>query len=368
MMRAVSLLVRSVLYQSDAGEAEDVITSVLSLTDLSAWDQWVAEHLPMASFVPSDFLSQMASAGSIPWTEQDIHGLIARLLMPELPAFGRNLLLYIGFGVAASILHALNNDRNHALPEGVLHMLGGCLVLTTTLPLLKDTAAMLRAVSQTAQIMLPGILSFLAAFDFSSSGAAVSEGIATVCGGVISAATGIILPLTLMGGVLYAMDGFGHDRLYPLGNACLRIGRWLLRGGTGLYLAVQGIKSAVAVHGDSLLYRSAKLAAGGLPYIGGLASGSFDTVLYGMLYIRSLLGVTGVCVVSIFMLRPALRILLSFLSVRMASICVLPLGIDGYGRILNGMGEMLRLVLSLHITVWIMLFAVFGLALGIWQM
>ena len=367
MIVGILLLMPFCLRQSESPETEDTLSSILAVTDITAWDTWFRENVQGIAFVPSEFLSQTVLNGAVPWNSEQIQSDLPRLLLKSASPFIGRFMLYMGFGVIASILSALRPKGEETLTDSVMRLLSGCMVLAAVMPTVTETVEALRQIESGVEILLPGLIGFLSAFDFSASGEALSEGMAALCGGFLSAITGAIVPLALIGGVLFVIDGFRPGRLSPIGGVCFRAGRWTLRVGSAAFLTAQSIKGTVAMQSDTLLYRSAKLAAGGLPYVGGIVSGSFDTIMHCMKFVRSILGLTGILVLSGFLLFPVFRLLGEFAVLRLAAALTTPLGQTGYTQVLESSADMLRLLLASQIIFWVLLIVMVGIGMGIWQ-
>lgn len=364
LLTAALLFVPLALLGTESEEPRDELRLVLNRLDLSAWDRWFVEQNPYLPFVPSDFLAEAALNGTV---SADAEGIADRLLSAvrnEWQPYGNKLLLYCGFGVLCAIASALETPNRSALPGGVLKLLGGCLVLGAAAPAAADAANRLRLLKSGTEALLPPILGFFALVDASAGQAALSEGLSALTDGMIALVSDWIVPLSITGGVLHALDGVSRDRFSEIGNLCFRAGRWLLRLGSSLYLCVSAVRGSVAAKADSLLLSTARLMAGSLPYVGGMLSGSADTVLKCLALVRSLLGWTGMLVLILAMLRPVLSLLMEYAAMKLAALLLRSFAPSGFADILSKTAGMLGLLTASTVTVLLLVAGYVGLVMG----
>ena len=346
--------------QEGETDGEAMLRQVLSRLDLSEWDRWFIAQDPSVEFVPSDFLLGAArgSAGadtllqSLPearWSE-------AKETLGDLAAL-------LGFGVLCAVLHALQPD-GAAVPDAVLRLLGGGLVLTRCALLLRTAANLLTTVRSVTDSLLPLLLMLFAAFDL-SAGAGSKSGMTLLMDGMIRLSTDLLFPLALVGCVLTALDGFASDRLAPVGAFCHRAARWTLRLGSAFYLAVTAVRALVAARADSLLLRSARIAAGTLPDVGRLTAEAVDLYASVLETARSLLGLCAILMLCLALLRPVVRVVCRMLALRLAAAIVAPLGQSAYAKQLEAGSSMMGIAASAVIVTLTMALALIALSMGV---
>ena len=348
-------------------EAADGLRAVLSTLDLSDWDRWMAENDPDIAFVPSEFLADAVLQGTVLTEPETLLERILQFVGTDAVSLLKKAAVCIGFGILVALTTAIRQEGNAVMPDGVVRLLGGCLVLGLSTPVLRDAAMLLDRISDGAQRLLPVLLGYFAMFDLSAGSALLNPSISLLCEGMIRSVTDAVFPLALIGGVLYALDLSGDGRLAAVGQTCLKGGQWLIGIGSSLYLAVTAVRGTVAVQSDNLLFRTAKLAAGSLPFVGNLAAGSVETMYQSVLLIRSTLGLTGILLLGAVMLRPIMRLMLERVMLKACAVLLEPLGIRAYAELLNRIGTVMGLVFAAVLVTLLMLSVTVGLITGVWQ-
>ncbi|MBR0081932.1 MAG: hypothetical protein IJP98_04235 [Clostridia bacterium] len=343
-------------------ETGTVLRQILNRLDLASWDRWFLAENPGVDFVPSDFLLTAALSGTVE-TESVWEAAPALLLASAKQALG-DLLVFIGFGVLCAVLTAVRSDGGGAVSDAVLRLLGGGLVLTRCVLLLKNAADIMRAIRAATEALLPVLLTLFTAFGL-SAGAGLGSGMTLLTDGMIRLATDVLFPLALVGGVLTALDAFGSDRLAPIGSFCHRAARWTLRIASALYLSVTAVRAAVAARADTLLLRSARIAAGALPNVGRLTSDAVELFAQCFGTVRSLLGVTASLALALALLRPILGMVAELLALRLAAAIVAPLGQGAYARVLDSASGMLGIAVSALAVTVTMAITVLVLTMGV---
>ncbi len=360
-------LMPAVFLQAEQPEPQEEIRWILNELDLAEWDRWFAAQDPYIEFVPSDFLIRSVTNGTA--ASQPLFS-VDSVWKYGLSAFSeqsKTLVILIGFAVLAAAVSGFQIGVFSEIPQSVLRLLGGSLVLGIFLPKLQSCAETLRVFRSASEAMLPFLLGIFTMFDLSAGGAELNTGIGILCEGMIRLAADVVFPLAVIGCVLQILDCFGEERAASVGAFCHRFARWTLRVGASLYLLVAAVRGSIANHTDSLLFRSAKLAAGALPQLGNLASDSVDTIWRCMLSIRSMLGVTGILMLGSLTAGPLIRLAVQVVILRLSGAVAGMLGVHAYGRTLESAASMMGLALSALTAVFLMETALIGLLMGVLQ-
>ena len=349
--------------ESEEGEEPEEMRMVLHQLDLREWDRWFIAQDPAIPFVPSDFLTaalQNDPLPKIPAPEKLLPSLLGSAAKPLLT----ELFTLVGFGVLCAVLSALSPGFGGIVPEGVLRLLGGGLVLAFCVPILQNTASLLSLLANTAESLLPLLGAFFAVFGL-TGGDAIETGISVLSGGMLRLCRDVLFPLALIGCVLTALDGFGQDRLAPIGALCHRAARWILRMATAFYGTVTAVRGVAKAHTDSLLLRTARIAAGALPEIGRLTADTADVFAACVLSVRSLLGITAALMLLAVLLRPVAALLMQVFALRLASAILSPFGQNGYVSLLRTAASMMGIALSALAAAILLLLVLLSTAMGV---
>ena len=367
VLTALLVLLPVTLLAAEETERTDDLRLILNELDLSEWDRWFVESAPDTEFVPSEFLTTVMLEGTVPNEPSDWMVGLRNAVRAEFLLIARKGILYLGFGVLTAFIGGVLPLENSDTAEIAVRVLGGCMVLGLCSPALQETVALLERIRDGAQVLLPALLGFFSLFDFSASGPVLTSQIAFLSDVAIRIGIDWVIPLALLGGMVQALDCFHGQRIGSISRLCLRIGRWLLRIASSVYLTVTAIRGTVAVHADSVFFRTAKLATGSLPFVGGLVSGSVDTLFECVRLTRSMLGLTGVLVLGGTVLKPMIRLLLEQLMLKGCAALMLPLGAQSYAELLLRLSDMFGLILLVVIVSYVWTAGTVGLVMGVWQ-
>lgn len=354
------------VWADDAGQIEQDLTEILRQLDLSEWDAWFSEQGGTDAFVPSKYLKASVLGENDSTWEWEIGQKWQELLRAPLQKSLRSFLWYLGFGVVAVCVNGLRvgNGLDDSV-EYVSATLAGCLSLTVAVPLVMDAKKMMETVAMGYEVVFPILLGCLTLFGMNRSGMALEPLSLTLVGGVIGCIKTVVFPLALVGGVLAALNGLGGGRNAEFSKLCYRAAKWVLGIVSSLYLALTAFKSSVAVQADGVLLKTTKIAAGSLPFVGGLVSDSVDTVYRCLLLVRSALGVTGILVLALAVLQPLLALFLQRCALKLAAACLRPIGPVGYADTLHSIGDMLGIVVLCVMAVLVMGAMTVGMVMGI---
>ncbi len=364
---ALLVLLPVTLLSAEDTERTDDLRLILNELDLSEWDRWFIESAPDTEFVPSEFLTKVMLEGTVPTEPADWMEGLWNTARSEFLLIARKGILYLGFGVLLALIGGVLPADNSDTAETAVQVLGGCMILGLCAPALQDTVALLERIKEGAQVLLPVLLGFFSLFDFSASGPVLTSQIAFLSDVAIQIGVDWVVPLALLGGIVQAFDCFRRQRLGSISRLCFRIGRWVLRIVSSVYLMVTAIRGTVAVHADSVFFRTAKLAAGSLPFVGGLVSGSVDTLFECVRLTRSMLGLTGILVLGGTVWNPIVRLLLERLMLKVCAALMLPLGTQSYAELLLRMSDLFGLILLVVIVSFVLTAGTVGLVMGVWQ-
>lgn len=132
---------------------------------------------------------------------------------------------------------------------------------------------------------------------------------------VLTALTdGVLLPLamTLFAlGLLEAIGGEGGGALVGMTGSVRRLFLWLVGVVTAVLAAALAMQSVISSAADSAAMRAARFAAADLlPLVGGAVSGALSAAASGLLYVKSIVGVSSVAALLFLSLPVLVRLLL----------------------------------------------------------
>ncbi len=266
----------------------------------------------------------------------------------ELPSLRTRLILLI----APALLWAVNR---HLLSGGelsetagfVCFLCGACVLLDMVreyIVLVQETIA--RTSSLTAQFfpILSGLLSVSGA---AGKANAVSP-LVTLLGGAMNAFLQRAVSVLCSGAAVTAVAGNLTERvpLQGLFKLFCTVGNWLMGSIMAAFAALMSFGGVVGSGRSGITMRAVKYAVGTLlPVVGGDVAGTMDVMTAGASAVCGAAGVTGVIVMLILCLRPAVRLISGMLCCMLASALTEPVADGALKRCMDQMSQVVRLLL-----------------------
>lgn len=332
---------------ADAEEVKDGIEALLDTVDLAEWDDWFRENGTEGGALPSEYLHSLANTDASLISGTAIETLAVRIL-PSLKGAALRTVLYLGL----AILYAAADGISDATAVGetartALRVSASGTVLAAAFLEIRTAARMLTVVDRTAEILLPVLVGFLTLSGMTNSAALIPVSHALMTEAVLKLIRIFVVPLSVLGGVLLALDASGTGRLSSVGKLMHRAARWILGTVCALFLIVTAVRSAAAGSADGVLLKTTKLAAGSIPSIGALLSESVDAGFQCLRFVRSVLGLTGCVLILSIAMQPVLSIAAARCALRASALLAEPLSGRPYAELLRGIGDtMHNLMLS----------------------
>lgn len=337
------LLPLCVLFEST--DAQDGAEALLGTVDLSEWDAWFSEELPEVPFRPSDFVASIARLED-PVSEQGLIEHTVSFVLPSLKTAVGKLVLFLAIGIMAATLNGMTSaDSAAETAKAAFRIAAACIALTAVFSELRGVYRMLQTVRSASEWLLAPLLAFLTLGGMEHTAGLLGTSFALLSSAIVRVLEGIVVPLGCIGGVLITLDACASGRLASVGRLILRAAYWLLGilcTGFGLLSAIRG---AAAAGADGLLLRTAKLAAGSLPTVGGVVSDSVDTAYQCLLFVKNALGVGGAVLVLLICAKPILSAFCTRCSLRAASMLSEPLSGKPYADLLRALSDMMQVLM-----------------------
>lgn len=367
LLMGLLLLLVPLAAWEDNETVQDGLGQILTEIDLSEWDAWFRAENGDSSFVPSEFLTSAVLEGNTALGEEEWTDTWKRMAMEGARTAVWHFVLYLGVGVFSAIAGGLRQGALDDTIEQMTTTIGGCIAMGMFLPLLEEARKMMQAAQEGFSVLFPVLMGILLLFGM-QNGAAVMEPVSAVLSGaVLNCMRGIVFPLCVAGGIFAAWNGIGGGRTDGYGRLFLKAAKWVIGVVSSLYLTATAIKSSVAIHTDTLLLKTTKLATGSLPFVGGLVSDSVDTAYRCILLVKNAVGVTGILLLVFVILRPILHLVLERFALKLASALCTPFCGNGYPRVLEQIGNALGIVTASVIAVLVMGIGTVGLLMGVGQ-
>ena len=344
MLHAVLFLLPFCLFQ-ESDDVKEGADALLGTVDLAEWDEWFQKEAPDIPFCPSEFVQGIVNMEETDDT-QTIIDRVGRLLLPTAKTGCAKLILFTGIGILAGLLSGVSSDAS--VFEAATHafrIAASCTVLTAAATEIQGAYGMLHTVSVLAERALPVLIGFLTLCGMEHSASAMLPLFTILSAWMIRVIETMVIPLGCIGGVLISFDTCANGRLASLGRLFLRAARTVL-GVIGLGYGLFGtFRAAAAVNADGLMIRTAKLAAGSLPAVGGIVSESVETAYRCMLFVRNALGLGCAAMLLLACARPVLNVFVLRCAARASSALSEPISGKAYAELLHGISDLLHILM-----------------------
>ncbi len=349
------------------GEDESVselLTWILAEVDLSEWDAYFRREDGQSAglLLPTELVSALVYEGGAGTETDAALRAVYALTKDTLPQAAALLAALCGLalltGMTEQMLPSPDGIRSVAMLS--LRAVTGCLALLAVWRQVAACRDALTSIATLSEVLLPVLLGLLTMFGQTFGATALRSGLALLSGAVTKGLYGLVFPLAVMGGVTGVIDTLSDRREEGVSGLFFGACRVIIGVCTTGYVLLTSVQGMVASAQDGLLLRTGKLAAGSLPVLGGLVGGSLDTVFSLLSVVRNAVGLTGIVLVALWLLRPALQLALFLLALHAAAFVCAPLGAGKLAQGVRALSRMLGILLSALVAAAAML----GVALG----
>lgn len=209
-----------------------------------------------------------------------------------------------------------------------------CLALLGALTLYVQAAGELWKVMEKSaeflEVAFPALLLLLTAVGGTASSTALQPAALLLSGTIAGGIRSVIMPLALLGGISGMLDKlFSKSRMQELSKLLTKTAKWMMGIVSTIFIGSTSIRGLAAASFDSVTLRSAKYAAGSLlPVVGGMVSGTMDTMLGCAVLVKSGAGIAAFLIICATVLTPLAKAACTVLIFRTAAAFSQPLG-DG---------------------------------------
>lgn len=351
---------------------EDGVGDWMQKIDTSSWDEVLAELPDEVRWVIGDtdaagLIERLALTG-VSGTDGGWMDALKNLFFTELRAGSGQLLALLALAVFSALVSSL-------APEGgvqeaasfVLRCLALTYVLGTFFTMTTACTKTIRTVASFLELAFPALLTLLTAV-----GGTVSTGVLQPATALLTSSVGklldaAVLPLIITGGVLGMLDRLaGKARLGELAKLSAKTGKWLIGIVSTVFVGATSLRVLSAATFDGVSLKTAKYAASSLlPIVGGMVSGTMDTVLGCAALVRSAAGVTAMLVITAAMVSPLASLLSRMLLFRLAAAVTQPIADKKLGELYTAAADALGELFAVTLTVGLCFLITAALVIGV---
>ena len=349
------LLIPGLLF-TETDEVQDGIDALAGTVDLSEWDEWFRSIDGDQAILPSDLMKQLIGMQMPDLNAFSAKSIVSRLTISLKPTAAKACLL-VGLAVIGASLQGLSDASSIGeTSQTVFRICTSAAVLVILLTEIRTAVNAVAATSHTAELALPAIVGLLMMNGMENTAALLPASYVLLSDLVLRVFEIWIMPMSVIGGVLTALDVGITGRLAAIGRLLQRAAKWILGTVCSVYLIVTAARSVAAVSTDSLMLKTTKYAAGSIPAVGSLLSESVDTALQCLRFVRNALGLTGCFMLLSVAVKPVIAVFLSRSCLRASSLLSEPLAGKPYAELLRGAGDTLHILMLSELAVTAMAF------------
>ncbi|MHB8169943.1 MAG: stage III sporulation protein AE [Thermincolia bacterium] len=353
---------------------QEVMSAQLNSLDLAAIEEYVDKiDREINQYVPQlnirDALSKLAK-GELDFDSLEIFNGILKYLFKELVA---NFKL-LGQLVILAVICAVLQNLQSAFEKGTTGTVAFAVVYLALISLAVGSFTIAVNIGREAidnmvafmNVLLPVLLTLLAAMGGLASAAIFHPLMVTVLGVIGTLVKNVVFPLLFFAAILDIISNISERfQVSRLAGLFRTVGLSLM----GIFLtffmgivAVQGVAGSVA---DGVALRTAKYATGAfVPVVGKMFSDALEAVVSSSVLLKNAVGLVGVIVIFILCAFPALKIITVMFVYKLAAAVVQPIGEARIVACLTAMGKSLTLVFAAVATVGLMFFFAITVMVG----
>lgn len=356
----------SSLRDNETSIPNEVKEEMERLSDESDFSDWQAffDDITASYGVGSEYDSVKSMVESIASGGTDISvstamDIALELLLPNLFSTLRQLTVILVLSVLVGLCSVI-------VPEGqakeTLMLFISCTAVLTVVGIFSDLVAeaadFIESSAGFCSAATPVLLGLLSTLGLSGTSKFLSPTLIFLADGIIAAIRSVVIPILLLSGVLSVLsvicEKLNFGKLFKQIQKSVKWGMGLL---SAIYIAVTSVGGLCASTADSIGLRTAKYTLDKLiPAVGGMVSGTVDSVLAGGYLLKNAAGVTSLILLAGFAARPILKIAGGIIAVRLAAGISGMTGDDKIPKLLENSADALTGVFSACCAVLSMLF------------
>lgn len=255
------------------------------------------------------------------------------------------LVTVVAIAIVYSILGALKGSSSSESIGKIVHFASVAAVIAvvgaSTVSMFKLCSDTLGAMTMQINVILPIILTLMAAVGATSTATVFQPAVAVLSGGLFNLISVVLLPMLIVSFVFGVIGNISTEvKLSKTSEFFNSSVKWLF--GTGFFIlsafmSVQGITASVF---DGVAMRGMKFTIGKfVPVIGGYLSDGFNLVVSGGILVKNALGYTALLLLAVTIIPVVIKIGIYSLCLKLAAAAVEPLGDKLMSDMLAGIGK-----------------------------
>ena len=216
------------------------------------------------------------------------------------------------------------------------------------------------------QLLFPLLLGLLTSMGNFSSVTIMQPAIGMIVGTVGAVLTNFVFPLITLSAVIILVNQISKRiQIQKLGKLLNSLCSWTLAFIFTIFISVLAIQGALTASIDGISIRTAKFAVDTfVPIVGKMFSQSLDTIVGCALLVKNAVGAAGLIILVLICLAPAVKIFSLLFLYKLAGALLEPITDERIVESLNGIGNVLSILLITVLGIAIMFFMTVALLIA----
>lgn len=353
---------------------EDGVNAWLGELDLAAWQAFLAS-LPQdvrALWADADLETLVGewASGGMDGAPDALLRQLGGVLLGQARASAGLLLTLLGLAFLTALVQALTAGREAGVQDAagfVCRCFSLSAVLAASLSPVTLVLSCMDTLAAFMELALPALTLLLTAVGGVASAGVFQPAMTALCGTVTGAMRGAVVPLAVAGEVMGLVGALSaRVRMGETAGLLKRLAKWLIGAVSALYLGATAVRGMAAAAYDGVAIRTAKYAASSLvPMVGGMVSGTMDTMLGCALLVKNAAGLAAILLTLSVVLLPLMRLAVQMLLLRAAAALAEPLSGAQLPAMFSAAADMLSFLFAAALAVALMFLVTVALMTGL---
>ena len=221
-------------------------------------------------------------------------------------------------------------------------------------------------IANLTEAVLPVMTTMLSAAGGIEANAAISPLLAFLSSTVIKVIQSLIVPIVLAGGVLALINNLtGRAQLGQLYSLSKNSAKWILGFMFTLYIGITAISGIAVSSVSGLSLKTAKFAIDKfVPIIGGMVSGTVDTVMGCSMIVKNAAGIASILIAVGRVASPLIQIACTMFTLRIAAAICEPIASSSLPKMLASVADIAGYLFAAVIGCGLMFIITIGIIIG----
>jgi len=350
LLMACLCLSRTVFADNTREIIQDGVGSAMQGLDISAWEQ-VLQSLPQEVQSLWDgksvrYVLEQTALGENTIFSQLSLGKIGSVFGSAFSDGLSLLLKLLAVAMLTGLVRALSDAGIKGLNDitgFVCHCFGALIAMAAFASLAVLGRDCIGQISRFIELSFPVLLTLLTSVGGIASAGVFQPAMGLLCGGVSVVLQNVVLPIILAGGVMGMLNNMtGRVQLGNFFQLSKSSAKWVIGLTFTFYFAITSLQGMTAASFDGISVRTAKYALDKfVPIVGGIVSGTVDTVLGCAVLVKNAAGMATVMLALSIVLAPLMRIAVSIFAFRIAAALCEPVSEPRLPKMFSSLADIL---------------------------